>query len=80
MNGGGKMRRLNGIATAMVVVISASATAPFTIGTVVAFPCTVSPSLNVNSAVSCASAQDPTAQVSYVTDSSDGDMIMTVKF
>ena len=65
---------------AMVVVISASATTHFTVGTVVSFPCTVSPSMSSGSGVSCASAQTSPAQVSYVTDSSDGDMIMTVEF
>ena len=65
---------------AMMVVISASATTHFTVGTVVSFPCTISASMNSGSGVSCASPQNNPAHVSYVTDSSDGDMIMTVEF
>jgi hypothetical protein len=74
------MNRLHGIATAMVVVISASASTHFSVGAVVSFPCTVSPSTST-SAVSCSAPQSgETAQVSYVTDSDNGDMLMTVVF
>ena len=66
---------------AMVVAISASATTHVAVNTEVAFPCTISPSTDGTSAVTCASAQNSaTAQVSYVTNSDAGDMIMTVEF
>lgn len=76
------MGRFRGIATAMVVVISASATAHFSVMTVVAWPCTINPGLGGSSAVTCAPAQNATdpARVSYVTGSDTGDMIMTVEF
>lgn len=75
--------KYHGIMTAMVVVISASASAHFSVNTVVSWPCTINPSLSGSSAVACAPAQQAAtdmARVSYVTDTDDGDMIMTVEF
>ena len=76
------MGRLHGIATAMVVVISASTTTHFSVNTLVSFPCTINPGTSGSTPVACAQGQnvnDP-ARVSYVTDSDSGDMIMTVEF
>lgn len=73
-----EMGRLHGIAMAMVVVISASATTHFSVSTVVSFPCTINPGTGGTSAVACAQGQN--VNVSYVTDSDNGDMLMTVEF
>lgn len=72
------MGRPYGIATAMAVVISASATSHFSVNTVVAWPCTINLSMNGASVVSCTAVQTP--RVSYVTNSDNSDMIMTVEF
>lgn len=71
-----------GISTAMVVVISASATAHFSVNTVVAWPRTISANLSGYSSVTCTQSQNvsDTAQISYATDSVNGDMIMMVEF
>jgi hypothetical protein len=76
------MDRFRGIATALVVIISASATTHFSVNTLVAWPCTINPGLGGSSAVTCAPAQNATdpARVSYLTNSDGGDMIMTVEF
>ncbi|HEX5282294.1 MAG TPA: hypothetical protein VFW28_19600 [Micropepsaceae bacterium] len=73
------MRRFQGFAMALVVAISASATTHLSVNTEVSFPCTVSPSADGTSAVTCTQTNE-TAQVSYVTNSDGGDMIMTVEF
>jgi hypothetical protein len=76
------MGRLHGIATAMAVVITLSATTHFSVNTVVSWPCTINPALGGTSAVTCAQGPnvDDPALVSYVADSGNGDMIMTVEF
>lgn len=76
------MGRFQGIAMAMVVAISASATTHFSVSTVVAFPCTINAGLGGASSVSCAQGQDASdpARVSYATVSDNGDMLMTVEF
>lgn len=74
--------RLSAIAMALAVVISGSATTHFSLTTLVAWPCTISPSMSGISAVACAAAQNTrqTARVSYAVESDAGDMMMTVEF
>lgn len=74
------MGRFHGMAMAMamVVVISASTTTHFSVGTVVSWPCTINPATDGSAAVACAQGQD--VNVSYVSDSDNGDMLMTVEF
>lgn len=82
MRTGSKMGRFHATAMAAVVVIAGSATAHFSVNTLVSWPCTVNPGLGGTSAVTCTDGQnvsDP-ALVSYATDSGNGDMIMTVEF
>lgn len=74
-----KIGRFHATAMAAVVVIAGSATAHFSVNTLVSWPCTINPAPGGISAVTCQSASDP-ALVSYVTNSDNGDMIMTVEF
>ena len=79
MHAGSKMGRFRATAMAAVAVIAGSATAHFAVNTLVSWPCTINPGLGGTSAVTCAEGQNA-ALVSYVTDSNDGDMLMTVEF
>lgn len=82
MHTGSKMDRFRATATMAVVVIAGSAASHFSVSTVVSWPCTINPGLGGSTSVDCAQGpylSDP-ARVSYVTDSENGDMIMTVEF
>lgn len=82
MHTGSKMGRFRATAIAAVVVIAGSATAHFSVNTLVSWPCTINPGTDGSTAVACAQGQnvnDP-ARVSYVINSDNGDMIMTVEF
>lgn len=82
MYAGSAMGRFRATAMAAVVVIAGSAASHFSVSTVVSWPCTINPGPGASTSVDCAQGPnfDDPARVSYVTDSENGDMIMTVEF